>query len=279
MEWEKYSGADFELKELVESEEFYEFKGYASIFDVPDKVNDIVERGAFKRSIDHHDGWFPIAFMHNKLELIGRGKVEEDHKGLFVKEGKLVKGIPRADQVYKLMKAKVVDGMSFSYRAVQKVYRQKFRHLKELAVGELTLGPKSMICHPQALVTAIKHEEAVDRIINEFMGDLTSIVGSKLWEDNPDFAEIRYKTREPDTFSQLKAWWLEEGSIQAVGGPLKNDDQGVKIQELRFVKTKDWTLGKAKQWASEHPDIKFYETVGTLSFAMSIDEVKIEPVA
>lgn len=261
--WERFHVVPFEVKQLEEKDDRYEFKGYASIFHIPDRVKDIVHPGAFKRTMDHNNNKFPLDWMHEKKEIIGGTKVHEDKKGWAVEPGFLIKGIQRAEEAYKLMKADVVDGMSFMYRAIQKKYQGGHRHLHELAVGSLTVGPSSLICHPNALITDVKtfdpsvvFNASIDQIRNIMLG-----AEIKIWEDEPEFKEIRYRKRNPDDFIRLRSFWLpgHTNSIRALGGPTEAGGS-VKIQALRFLKSADWTLAKAQKWVEDHQDsLKFYD--------------------
>src|SRR4029434_6571809 len=47
------------------------FSGYASVFGRRDLENEIVSRGAFSRSLDHHKGRFVLLWQHKKEEVIG----------------------------------------------------------------------------------------------------------------------------------------------------------------------------------------------------------------
>lgn len=273
-DWEKSEVVPFELKTVGETDQFYEFKGYASVFNVPDRINDRVQPGAFKRTIDHHKGEFPLAWMHNPEEIIGSVKVQEDEKGLFVDPGYLVKGIQRAEDVYRLMKAKVVNGMSFSYRAIQKTYSGKYRDLKELAVGEITLGPRSMICHPDALVTTVKTAQVED-ILNNHLERLANIIGVKVWHDSDKSDHLNYRIRKADEFKQLRSWTIHDKTIRLVGGPLKKTGE-VVIQEVQFSKKDNWTLEKAQAWKDDISNLKFYEINAAMKYFMSANEVKIE---
>jgi HK97 family phage prohead protease len=144
----------FQLEsKLIEESDRWLFKGYASVFDVPDRGNDIVRPGAFTRTIQHHKGRFPVVFMHEKTMIIGgTSGLEENNKGLYLNPGFLLKGIQAAEETKILMDAGVVDGMSFSYRAINPVHEGKYRILREVAVGEFTVAPSSMIMHPDALI-------------------------------------------------------------------------------------------------------------------------------
>lgn len=162
--WLESYPVKFEIKLLEEQSDFYLFKGHASVFNVEDRIKDVTEPGCFKRTIDLNGGQFPVCFMHDMKQLIGKSHVSEDGKGLLVDPGYLVKGVQRAEEMYLFMKAQVVDGFSYSYRAIQARRVKAQRRLKELAVGEITVAPKSMICHPGALIESVKTWEEIDEL-------------------------------------------------------------------------------------------------------------------
>ncbi len=270
--WENAPDYEFKVLDLKVYEDRYEFEGHASVFHAPDKIDDIVDPGAFKRTIDHHDGKFPIVEMHDKSKMVGNGFVHEDKKGLAVSPGTLIRGLPQAESAYLLLKHKVYDGMSFSYRAIQKYFRGKFRHLKEVAVGELTLAPRSMICHPDALISNVKTLEAAN-ILDDHLDALKGIMGLDVWEDGIQSTAIKHNLRKESDFSKLSAWWIDSGkTIQAFGGPLK-DGGMIAIQSVKFDKSKGWELSRAKEWARSD-ELKFHEITAGTSFALSTHEIK-----
>lgn len=272
--WEKAYDFDFEVKDIKTFEDRYEFEGHASVFDIPDKIDDVVDPGAFKRTIDHHKGKFPIVEMHDKTRMVGNGFVHEDKKGLAVSPGTLIRGLPAAENAYLLLKHKVYDGMSFSFRAIRRYFKGRHRHLKELAVGELTLAPKTMICHPNALITDVKFLET-GMILDNHLEILRGIVSNKLWETKPTWTEIRYRRKDDSDFVRIRSWWIKDNSIRAIGGPLKSNGR-VEIQALRFQKTAGWTLSSAQEWLREHPGLKTFEITAGLKYAISPHEIKIE---
>lgn len=166
--FQEFGIVPFETWDLKTFEDRYEFKGHASVFNTPDRIKDIVEPGAFKRTADHHKGKFPLAEMHDVKRLIGNAHVYEDKKGLVVDPGILIRGLQNAENAYLLLKNKVYDGMSFSFRPIQRHFKSGFRHLKEVAVGEITVAPRSLICHPDALITDVKMMgETLDKYYEE----------------------------------------------------------------------------------------------------------------
>jgi len=263
-EWEKLPWVNFEVKSLAEDSDRYLFEGHASVFNTPDKVKDRVRPGAFKRTIDHHKGQFPLTYLHDLKNIIGGANMVEDSMGFKAEPGFILKGLPDAERIYRLMKAKVINGMSFMYRVIQYKMVDGFRDLLELHVGEVTVGPRTLICHPDALITNIKAFEVGD------WDDVSDIIGWKIWDDNPEWTEIRYRIRDPGLFLGMKRWEIQRNSIDAVGGKLKSDSNGgMVIQALRFKKEAGWTLTKAQAWVKEHSDMmKMYDLSSSLQYEL-----------
>jgi HK97 family phage prohead protease len=112
--------APFELKFLAESGTF---EGYASVFGVTDNMNDMIARGAFRASLAQWrvEGRLPpMLWQHDAAAPVGAWETMfEDSHGLFVKGRLFVADIARAREAYRLMKEKVVTGLSIGYRAKQ----------------------------------------------------------------------------------------------------------------------------------------------------------------
>ncbi len=74
----------FEVKEVDEEEGT--FTGYAATFSkIPDSYGDIIDPGAFKKTIKERNKQIKILWNHYILEPIGRPtKLEEDEKGLYL---------------------------------------------------------------------------------------------------------------------------------------------------------------------------------------------------
>lgn len=78
----------------------------------------------------------------------------------------------------------------------------------------------------------------------------------KVWEDDKDWTEIRYRVRNPDDFqaNSFRRVPLQKSKpkVVAVMGKLKSGDGKMTIQALRFPKSEGWTLVKAKAWVKQH---------------------------
>jgi HK97 family phage prohead protease len=149
-----------EIKELTEEGKF---QGYLSVFNNIDAGGDLVEPGAFKRTLRGNKA-FPLGWSHSFQEpkqVIGTFHAKEDNFGLLM-DGKFFmdqSGGKEAHGVTKqLYEAGVKIGLSIGYKAMQwemdEKAKQTIRRLKEVQLfeGSLTLFPMN----DQALIQAVK---------------------------------------------------------------------------------------------------------------------------
>ncbi|MDO5352018.1 MAG: HK97 family phage prohead protease [Succinatimonas sp.] len=91
------------------------FAGYASVFGAVDSYGTGWTKGCFKDSLAKYtdnNRSIPMLWSHDWQEPIGLyTKAYEDEHGLFV-EGKIITEVPKGRQIYTLMKAGVVTGLS-----------------------------------------------------------------------------------------------------------------------------------------------------------------------
>lgn len=105
-----------------------DFLGYASVFGVKDTCGDVVQKGAFGKTLAD---WaskgqpIPLLWGHNTADPdMNLGEIvtaEEDSHGLKV-HGRLDMSNPKAAQTYKLLKSGRVGQMSFAYRVTDGAY-------------------------------------------------------------------------------------------------------------------------------------------------------------
>ena len=146
----------FELKEANEEEGTFE--GYASTFrDIPDSYGDVVDKGAFKKTIKENRSRIKILWNHDVFEPIGKPiELSEDEIGLFVK-GKLTLGVQRAKEVLALMKDGVINEMSIGYQTITEKLVDGVRHLKEVKLFDVS--PVTFAANPTAQVLDVKAVE------------------------------------------------------------------------------------------------------------------------
>lgn len=143
-------------------------RGYASTFGNVDLGLDVVDKGAFKKSIKEARGIWPILADHNPSKQIGWNmRAEEDDRGLFV-EGKLDLNVQDAREKYSLAKS-AMDlgaqmGLSIGYMVVKaEPDREKpmVRHLKEVKLFEYSIVTFPM--NTEAMITGAKGLGDIDK--------------------------------------------------------------------------------------------------------------------
>lgn len=94
--------------------------GYASLFGVPDQGRDVVEPGAFARSLREKGvSGIRMLFQHDPATPIGQWTaMREDARGLRV-EGVLADGVARAREIAALIESGALDGLSIGFRTVR----------------------------------------------------------------------------------------------------------------------------------------------------------------
>ncbi len=94
------------------------FVGLASTYGNVDLGGDVVEPGAFQKTITDRGGEVPLLFAHDSRQPIGLARLKDTGTGLAI-EGQLVLQVPKAQETYSLLKAKVLRGLSIGYDAVK----------------------------------------------------------------------------------------------------------------------------------------------------------------
>jgi len=146
----EYKTFPYEIKEIDEKGTF---EGYASIFGNPDAINDIVEPGAFTKSLKENE-FFTMCWYHDARDPIGIVYLEEDAKGLKTK-GELNLEVQSAKEKHALMKQKAIRGLSFGFNSIKELWEGKFRRLKEVKLFEVS--PVTFPMHPKALISSVKN--------------------------------------------------------------------------------------------------------------------------
>lgn len=163
----QHKAAAFELKK--EPDQDGAFEGYASVFGIVDQGMDVVERGAFSKSIGSGRK-VKMLWQHDQHKVIGVwDEVKEDERGLFV-SGRLLKGVAQAEEAMVLMRNGAIDSMSIGYRTIEAIPEGggRIRKLMEVELHEISLVTFPML--PDAKVTAMK-SVTTEREFEAFLRD------------------------------------------------------------------------------------------------------------
>lgn len=143
-----------EIKELTDEGTFV---GFASVYGVVDLGGDVVEKGAFSRTIKSRPE-VKILWRHDAP--IGKGTIEDTEKGLKI-SGRLTLAVAQAKEALALMKDGVVSGLSIGFTTVKDEIKDGIRHLREVKLWEVSLTPFPM--NEKAVVTAVKQKTPKDQ--------------------------------------------------------------------------------------------------------------------
>ena len=138
------------------------FSGYASVCGNVDSGGDIMEPGAFTKTIA--EGWerVKILALHNDYWLpIGRPlELREDSNGLFLKAK--ISDTSMGRDIKVLLKDGVLNELSIGYDPVVFDYDETgIRHLREVKLWEVSIVTWAM--NPEAVITDYKADDAAGR--------------------------------------------------------------------------------------------------------------------
>ena len=128
-----------------------QFTAYASVFGNIDSYGDKVIPGAFTETLEEWKASglvLPILFGHNMADpdfnIGGAEEYEEDDRGLKV-TGQLDLDNPKAKQVYRLLKGRRINQLSFAYDVLEAAPGEengvKFQELRKLKIYEVSIVP------------------------------------------------------------------------------------------------------------------------------------------
>jgi uncharacterized protein len=123
----------FKLDKLNEEGEF---TGYLSVFGNVDSWGDIVEQGAFRKTLSENSR-FPLLNYHDPEQVIGDFEAEEDKVGLRI-NASLELGVQKAKEKYLLLKRKVLKGLSIGFETIKEEWdkESEVRRLLEVKLWE-----------------------------------------------------------------------------------------------------------------------------------------------
>ncbi len=151
----------FEIKAI--NDEDGTFEGYGSVFGNVDADGDVIEPGAFTKSLLNHRSHQTLPallWMHDPHNSVGRYlEVREDARGLYVK-GQLILESSQGRDAYALLKGGAINGLSIGYvpRSWEFDKGQKTRKLQEVDLWEVSLV--TFPANTLARVVAVKNKIA-----------------------------------------------------------------------------------------------------------------------
>ena len=128
-------------------------EGYAAVFGNKDLGNDIIDPGAFKKTINERKN-VPLLWYHQPPEVLGLVfEMEEDNKGL-KSRSQINLDTQLGREKFSLIRQGAIKGMSIGFETIKEAWEKDIRRLKEIRLWEISLVTFPM--NPLAQVTNIK---------------------------------------------------------------------------------------------------------------------------
>lgn len=153
------SGLDFTKKSNDDSNsEFYEFEGIASTYDLPDRENDIIVKGAFENFKDANAVTVPLLYSHNAEKVLGKIELTDDGDKLLAK-GFILKGNSLNDDIYKMIKSEALASLSIGFIVKSFEYRDEDDLFAGIIIKEAEIVETSVVAIPaneSAKISSVK---------------------------------------------------------------------------------------------------------------------------
>lgn len=157
-----FKAIKFETKALDENK----FEGYASYFNNIDSYDDIIEKGAFKKTISENRGRIKVLWQHDAAEPIGiPEEMYEDDNGLYVRAK--ISMTDTGKKAMTLIRDGVITEMSIGYDVMKDDYKmmgnRRVRMLKEVRLWEFSpvtfaANDKAKIMKMRSLLESVKYD-------------------------------------------------------------------------------------------------------------------------
>jgi len=225
-------------------------EGYASIAGIQDSYEEIVDQGAFKRTLKDFAGRHAFCWQHDWHEVIGRidglkevprselpkdfqEKYPEATGGLWFRSQVLDTRQGKDAKI--LLRAKAVKEMSIGFDLYEDGHYKDdddIVHLSHIKLYEIS--PVTMGANPGAQVVGYK-------------ADICDIPFGKP-EETEDFIYIPNPNIGDCEVTATYTISEEEGIQARYCGNIK------KVRTFIFAKAKGWTMAKAQKWVDDHKD-------------------------
>jgi HK97 family phage major capsid protein len=219
-----------EFKATLTVDDAGAIEGIAWPFGSPDRVGDVINRGAFVKAVAP----LPMLASHDQADTVGVwDQIEETAEGLKVKGRLLVTEVARAAEVRALIKAGAMRGLSIGFQSRKSAPRVGGgRTISDLELLEISVV--AVPAHPGARITSAKELDMTEQTTP----DLTAIEKklADLGEDlkpvsalSKRIDQIEAKLNRPETGGDKAKEPTEErkafGSYLRLGNQISEDDR------------------------------------------------------
>lgn len=185
MLYKNIKNVEFNIKDIGDK---FQVEAYASTFGNVDAGRDIMEKSAFKKTLQEQKSRIKALFNHDWNVIIGKPlEIYEDSKGLYTKTQFI--NTSKSNEVYELIKEGIVNELSIGYDIVKKYpdRTQNVNHLREVKLYEYSFVTFAM--NEEAQVQAVKAGRVLsgsnEQTIRSLIESLTALLESNGTPLNP----------------------------------------------------------------------------------------------
>ncbi len=159
-------------------------KGYGSYFGNKDSDNDVIAKGAYKKTIAENGDRVKYLYQHDMNQPIGKmTELYEDEKGLvFVAE---IAKTQLGNDVVQLMKSGVITENSVGIMPIQKNNKGDYREITEVKLYEISAV--TLAANDQAKILDVKGNIDVDKLSKRY-DNLSKLIRKGNISDEMGFA-------------------------------------------------------------------------------------------
>lgn len=159
-------------------------KGYGSYFGNKDSDNDVIMKGAYKKTIAENGDRVKYLYQHDMNQPIGKmTELYEDDKGLvFVAE---IAKTQLGKDVVELMKSGVITENSVGIMPIQKTNKDGYREINEVKLYEISAV--TLAANDQAKILDVKGNIDVEKLSKRY-DNLSKIIRKGDLSDEMSFA-------------------------------------------------------------------------------------------
>jgi HK97 family phage prohead protease len=155
-----------QLGDLIDADEKAGIvKGYGSVFGNVDSDGDIINRGAYKKTIEENGSRVKYLYQHDMDKPLGKiVNLGEDDKGLYF-EAEIPKTTLGKD-VIELMKAGVITENSVGILPIQKDNSGEYRQINEVKLYEISAV--TLAANDQAILLDVKGNYDSEKVLKRY---------------------------------------------------------------------------------------------------------------
>lgn len=215
-----------ELKAALTVDDAGTITGIAWPFGSPDRVGDVIEKGAFG-----FPDSLPMLFAHDQAQVVGVWEeMAETPDGLTVKGRLLVDDVERAREVRAMIQNRAVSGLSIGFRTKASQPRKRGRTITALDLHEISVV--AVPSHPGAQITSVKAADGTAELKEQNLENEAEIEQKNDPVISPDdlkalkadVATIKAKLNRPTAANNNQPEAQNDNETKAFAGFLRGDE-------------------------------------------------------